>query len=163
MGAGVGERADEHAGDRAGVSVDDMQSIVGQRFPGGSYTVAHWENVLLHDVVQIDPSPTGLVHPIGLFHIPLAACGLTFAEIFERCHAESDEAVRAGEYTWEIAEQLREGRTYDVAGEFTAVERKHGRNGVFDKVSFRLQLTDREQGRVVATVTNSWLFLRSEP
>jgi hypothetical protein len=143
-------------------SVEDMESIVGQRFPGGTYTVAHWENMLLHDVVEMDASPEGYVHPIGLFHVPLAACGLTFAEIFELCHAESDEAVRAGEYTWEIFEPLREGRTYDVGGEFTAVERKHGRRGAFDKVTFRLDVTDRERGSIAATVTNSWLFLRSD-
>lgn len=142
-------------------SAEAMQSIVGTRFPGGTYTVARWENVLLHDVVEMEPSPDGLVHPIGLFHIPLAACGLTYAEIFERCHAESDEAVRAGEYTWEIVEPLREGRTYDVSGEFTAAERKRGRSGEFDKVSFRLELTDRQHGGVAARVTNSWLFLRS--
>ena len=67
-----------------------------------------------------------MVHPVGLFHVPLAACGLTYPEIFALGHAESDEAVRAGEYTWELFEPLREGRTYDVGGEFTGVERKYG-------------------------------------
>ena len=90
-------------------SPDDVSALVGRRFPGGSYTVARWENVLLHDVVEADPAPGGLVHPIGLFHIPLAACGWTYDEIFRLCHAESAEAVRAGEYDWQIVEPLREG------------------------------------------------------
>ena len=112
--------------------------------------------------MEADPAPGGLVHPIGLFHIPLAACGWTYDEIFRLCHAESAEAVRAGEYDWQIVEPLREGHTYDVGGEFTDVERKTGRRGgVFDKVTFRLDLTDRDTGAVAAVVTNSWLFLRS--
>lgn len=144
------------------IDPDDLGALVGRRFPGGSYTVARWENVLLHDVVEAAPAPGGLVHPIGLFHIPLAACGWTYDEIFQLCGAESAEAVRAGEYDWQIVDPLREGHTYDVGGEFTAVERKTGRRGgVFDKVTFRLDLTDHDTGAVAAVVTNSWLFLRS--
>ncbi len=145
-----------------GVDLDQMQSLVGRVFPGGSYTVQHWENVLLHDVVELELAPGGSVHPIGLFHVPLAACGWTYAEIFEICHAESDEAVRAGEYTWELLGPLREDITYDVSGAFTGVERKHSRRGgVFDKVTFRLDLVERGTGILTARVTNSWLFLRS--
>ena len=149
--------------DQRSVGVEELRSLVGRRFPGGSYTVAHWENFLLHRAVEAEPSPDGIVHPVGLFHVPLAACGLTYPEIFALGRAESDEAVRAGEYTWELFEPLREGRTYDVGGEFTGVERKHGRSGVFDKVTFVLELTDRESSSRVARVTNSWLFLRSAP
>ncbi len=112
-----------------GVEFADMQAIVGTKFPGGSYNVEHWENVLLYDVVEFPADPTGMVHPIGLFHVPLAACGWTYGEIFEICRAESDEAVRAGEYTWELAAPMREGVDYDVEGEFLAVERKRGKRG----------------------------------
>jgi len=141
-----------------------MEALVGKRFPGGSYTVERWENVLLHDVVEHPVDPTGIVHPIGLFHVPLAACGWSYREIFEICGAESDEAVRAGEYTWELTAPMRAGVTYDIAGEFVDVERKHGRRGgVFDKVTFRLDLSEQTTGALVARVTNSWLFLRSDP
>ena len=147
-----------------GVSTEDMNALVGRRFPGGTYVVERWENVLLHDVVEAGEPLDGFVHPIGLFHVPLAACGWTYAEIFETCHAESDEAVRAGEYTWELVEPLREGVEYSISGEFVDVERKQGRcGGVFDAVTFRLDLTDASTRRLAASVTNTWLFLRSEP
>jgi hypothetical protein len=145
-----------------GVELDQMLSLVGRRFPGGTYTVQRWENVLMHDVVEMPPAAGGLVHPIGLFHVPLAACGWTYSQIFAECQAESDEAVRAGEYHWELIEPMVQDREYVVSGEFTDVERKTGRRGgVFDKVTFRLDLTDAETGHLVARVTNSWLFLRS--
>jgi hypothetical protein len=147
-----------------GCGFDRMEALVGVRFPGGSYTVERWENVLLHDVVEYPVDPTGIVHPIGLFHVPLAACGWSYREIFEICGAESDEAVRAGEYTWELESPMREGITYAVDGEFVAVERKQGRRGgVFDKVTFRLELSVQATSEPVARVTNSWLFLRSDP
>jgi hypothetical protein len=149
--------------DHRSVTVDELQSLVGHRFPGGTYTVAHWENFLLHRAVEAEPSPDGIVHPVGLFHVPLAASGLTFPEIFALGRAESDEAIRAGEYQWELFEPLREGRTYDVGGEFTGVERKQGRSGAFDKITFVLELTDQATAELVARVTNSWLFLRSAP
>ena len=145
-------------------TLEEVRALVGRRFPGGSYRISRWENVLLHDVVEFAPPDGGIVHPIGLFHVPLAGCGWTYDEIFALCQAESPEAVRAGEYDWTFHEPLREGHTYDVSGEFTDVERKRGRQvGVFDRVTFRLELTDRESGKVAATVSNSWLFLRSEP
>jgi len=89
-----------------------MESLVGKKFPGGEYTFERWENVLLHDVVEFPPPPDGIVHPIGLFHVPLAACGWNYRQIFEVCGAESDEAVRAGEYTWELMSPMREGIAY---------------------------------------------------
>jgi hypothetical protein len=145
------------------VALDEMRSLVGRAFPGGSYTVERWENVMLHEVTAAVPSPGGLVHPIGLFHVPLAACGWRFADIFEICRAESDEAVRAGEYRWELHSPMREGVRYDVRGEFVDVERKQGRRGgVFDAVTFRLEVFDHESSMLAATVTNTWLFLRSD-
>lgn len=146
------------------IPVVQMEELVGTRFPGGEYAVERWENVLLHDVVEFPPGRGGIVHPIGLFHVPLAACGWDYRKIFEICHAESDEAVRAGEYTWELFAPLRERVTYDVTGAFTAVERKRGRRGgVFDKVTFELELVDRAEETLAARVTNSWLFLRGTP
>jgi hypothetical protein len=146
-----------------GVSLDQMESLVGKKIPGGEYTVERWENVLLHDVVEFPPPPDGIVHPIGLFHVPLAACGWNYRQIFEVCGAESDEAVRAGEYTWELMSPMREGIAYRVDGQFTGVERKQGRRGgVFDKVTFRLEVVEQATGRQCARVTNSWLFLRSQ-
>jgi hypothetical protein len=146
-----------------GVGLDQMRALVGRRFPGGTYLVQHWEQVLLADVVEHPADPAGIVHPIGLFHVPLAACGWSYAEIFEICHAESAEAVRAGEYRWELHRPLVEDVVYDVAGEFVGVERKHGRRGgTFDKVTFQMRLTEHGTGAPAATVTNSWLFLRSD-
>jgi hypothetical protein len=146
-----------------GVTIEEMQELVGRRFPGGTFTIELWENTLLCEVMECDPLPHGLAHPAYLFHAPLAGVGLSYGAIFELCRAESDEAIRAGEYDWDIYRPLRVGHTYRMSGEFVGVERKRGRRaGRMDVVSFRIDVHERDDEPLVASVVNSWIFLRSD-
>ena len=138
-----------------------MQGLVGRPFPGGTFTIEPWENVLLSDVMGVDPLPDGIAHPVYLFHAPLAGAGVRISDIFELCHAESEEAVRAGEYHWVINRPLRVGTTYRMSGGFVGVERKQGRRGgLMDVVTFEIDIRD-EDGEAVASTVNTWIFLRS--
>jgi hypothetical protein len=144
------------------VTEQELQALVGFRFPGGTVTIAHWENVLLCDVMGVPPLPDGLVHPAALFHVTVAGGGLGIGEIFELFRAESDEAVRGGEFHWVFHDQLREGRPYDASGEVVAVERKQSRRlGPMDAVTFLFRLSDHESGLPVAEARPTWLFLRT--
>ena len=141
---------------------EELQALVGHRFPGGTVTVEHWENVLFSDVMGVEPLPDGLVHPAALFHVPLAGSGVRIGDIFELFRAESDEAVRGGEYAWEIHRPLREETPYRAGGEVVSVERKQSRKlGPMDAVTFRFELHDDADGELVARVHATWLFLRS--
>jgi len=145
-----------------GVTIEEMEAVVGHRFPGGTYTIEPWENALLTGVTGVTPLPDGIAHPTFLFHAPLAGVGVRVQDIFALCQAESDEAVRAGEYRWTLHEPLRVGVTYRMSGGFTGVERKHGRRGgLMDVVTFVIDLHD-EAGAHVASSQGSWIFLRSE-
>jgi hypothetical protein len=144
------------------VTAGDMQALVGHQFPGGTFTIERWENALLCDVMACDRLPGDLAHPAYLFHAPLAGVGLKYGDIFKLCRAESDEAVRAGEYIWDVHKPLRVGHTYRMSGGFIDVVRKQGRRaGLMDVVTFRIEVHDQDDGRLVATVVNSWIFLRS--
>ena len=44
---------------RIGVTIEQMQDVVGHRFPGGTYTIEYWENVLMSDVTGSRRSRTG--------------------------------------------------------------------------------------------------------
>lgn len=140
----------------------EMQQLAGTQLPGGTFTIARWENFLLHDVFAAGSPPGDLAHPLYAFHAPLAAMGMSYADFFALCHAESDDAIRAGTYDFEYLLPLREGASYSIQGEIVGVERKRGaRAGLFDVVTFRLEMLD--EGDAVAVIaTNSWLFLRSE-
>jgi hypothetical protein len=145
------------------VTIEEMRELVGVRFPGGTFTIESWENALLCEVMECEPLPDGLAHPVYLFHAPLAGVGFTYSEIFDLCRAESDEAIRAGEYDWTIHRPLRVGHTYRMSGEFIGVERKRGRRaGRMDVVTFRIDVHEADVESPVAWVINSWIFLRSE-
>ena len=132
-----------------------MQALVGHRFPGGSLTVAHWENVLLTDATGAPPLPDRIVHPAYLFHGPIAAAGTSLADLFALFRAESDEAIRAGGYEWTINRPLIEGETYATSGEVTHVERKVSKSlGPMDVTSFRIDLHD-QAGELVGGATGA--------
>lgn len=143
------------------VTIEEMQSLVGRPFPGGTFTIEPWENVLLSDVMGVEPLPDSIAHPAYLFHAPLAGAGVRIGDIFELCHAESEEAVRAGEYRWVIHRPLRVGTTYRMSGGFAGVERKQGRRGgLMDMVTFEIDVRD-EDDELVASTVSMWIFLRS--
>jgi len=139
-----------------------MQDLIGYAFPGGTYRIESWENFLVHDVMLVSPGKDGLAHPLYFFHIPVSGLGVTIQDIFDLCRAESPGAVRAGEYVWDIRHPLREGNTYRVAGKITAVERKSGRrSGLMDLVTFDTDIFEIDTDTLVATVSNTWIFLRA--
>ena len=143
--------------------LEEIQATVGHRFPGGTYTIEHWENFLVSHAVQSPPLEDGVAHPAFLFNAPLAGVGITIRDIFTLCQAESDEAVRAGEYRWVLHRPLQENRTYRMSGGIDDVQRKQGRRGgLMDVVSFTIEMRDAEDDGLVATVGNTWIFLRSE-
>lgn len=146
----------------AATTAAEMQALVGHRFPGGTFTIEHWENALLADATGSAPLPDGLVHPAWLFHGPIAGVGVGLRELFALFRAESDEAIRAGGFEWTIRVPLRVGTPYRASGEVTGIERKVSRSlGPMDVTSFRIDLHDAG-GMLVAWTASTWLVLRSE-
>ena len=144
------------------VAVEELESLVGTRFPGGTYTIERWENILLSDVMASEPLPDDVAHPAYLFHMPLAGVGVTIADMFRLCRAESDEAVRAGEYGCDLYRPLRVGSTYRMSGGIVGAERKQRRRGgLMDFVTFQIDVRDDADGEPVATTTSTWILLRS--
>ena len=100
-----------------------IEALTGHRFPGGSYRIAHWENVLLTGCTGAEPAPGGLAHPIALFHLPIAGSGTSIAEMFALGQAESDLSIRIESYDWQYFEPLREEQAYTVTGEVASANR----------------------------------------
>lgn len=66
----------------AATTTPDLSGLVGHRFEGGRYTIAHWENWLLTDCTGAEQLPDALVHPIALFHVPILGARTSIAELF---------------------------------------------------------------------------------
>jgi hypothetical protein len=145
------------------VPEEEMRALLGQRLPGGTVTIERWENTLLCDVMGVAAAPDGLAHPAFLFHVPLRGAGLTVAQMLELGKAETEEAVRAGEYHWELHAPLQVDVPYRVTGAVERVERKRGRRaGLMDAVTFRIDMRREDDGAPVSTTHTTCLFLRSE-
>lgn len=141
----------------------ELDALVGVRFPGGTITVAHWENWLLTDCTGREPMPDGLVHPIAAFHVPILGAGTSIAELFRLggAHAVAG-AVGLEGYDWEYLHPLREEVEYRVEGGVVSAERvtDEATGAVADRVAFRIELHDGD--RLVTRVTNRWQFRRTD-
>ena len=81
----------------------EIRALTGHQFPGGHYTIAHWENVLLTGCTGADLLPGGLAHPAALFHLPIVGSGTSIAEMFALGQAESDLSIMIESYEWEFS------------------------------------------------------------
>ena len=136
--------------------------ILGYRFPGGRYTIAHWENFLLTDCTTAEQLPDRLVHPVALFHVPILGSGINIAKLFEVCGAEGAGSVGLDGYDWEYFSPPRIETEYDVQGSIVHWEHMVDDKGnAYDAMKFSIELRDvANSNALVARVTNSWRFRR---
>ena len=147
--------------DDSAFSDEQLAALVGHRFPGGDYRIAHWENWLLTECTGREPMSVDLAHPVVLFHVPILGARTSIAELFALGGVPAEGgAVGLLGYDWEYLEPLREELTYRVEGGIVSAERHVSPGGaVADDVAFAIELSDG--GRVAARVTNRWRFRRA--
>lgn len=153
----------QHSSQTATPSEEDLQRIVGHRFPGGSYLVQHWENFLLTECTGAQLLPDGMVHPVVLFHMPILGSGTSISEMFALGMAESDYSISIESYDWEMFEPLREERVYRVDGHVLSAERRltGGPRGPFDRIVFQFEIAEPD-GVLAARTTIIWRYGRSK-
>lgn len=141
--------------------LDAMVGLVGQRFPGGEYRIERWEDFLLSEAAGVAPLPGDLVHPIHLFHMPIAGAGVTIGELFALAEANRAAPVSIDYYDWTIDRPLRQDVTYRLDGGITAHERRDGEGGGPDVDSFTYEIDVREpDGERAAHVAFRWHYWR---
>ena len=143
-------------------STNDIQALIGHQFPGGTYTIAHWENFLLTECTGAEPLPDGIAHPVALFHMPILGAGTSIAEMFALGQATSDFSVGIESYDWEIFQSLEEDVCYDVTGTVTEAERCEDGTRIYDRIQFCFELTS-PNGSPAARTTITWHYNRRNP
>ena len=139
-----------------------MRALVGHRFPGGRYRIAHWENFLLSDATGSEPLPDGLAHPVHLFHVAINGVGTSIAELFRLAGAGPSAPVSIDFYDWRIRRPLREEETYTLSGGITDFARSR-RDGAPTRDSFTYAIDlDDDAGARVAEVSFRWHFWRGD-
>lgn len=138
----------------------EIKALVGHEFPGGDYTIAHWENFLLTECTGAEPLPDDLAHPVALFHMPILGANTSIGEMFALGQADSDSSIGIESYDWEIHQPLREELTYKVTGRITEADRRQGASATFDRIQFQFDLEDPD-GKHVARTTITWHYRRT--
>ena len=137
----------------------DIQALAGHRFPGGEYTIEHWENVLLTGCTGADLMLDGLAHPVALFHMPIEGCGTSIAEMFALGQAESDLSIMIESYDWEMFAPLREEQAYRVEGHIASARRCREDDREYDRIQFVFDVSD--DSTPVARSTITWHYTRN--
>lgn len=137
----------------------ELQALVGHRFPGGNYTVEPWRAWLTADAALDQPDPE-LAHPLFAWLASAGGWGISWDDFFALVGASAGDGPMFGEHESELQRPLRVGETFGVSGEIVSVQRKHGRSaGTFDVVGYRVDLRD-DAGEPVASCYNSVVFPR---
>ena len=139
--------------------VEQIRALVGHRFPGGRYTIAHWENFLLTECTGSEPLPDDLAHPVALFHVPILGAGTSIAEMFALGQADSDASIGIESYVWEFFQPLREEHEYRIEGQITEADRREIAGRIVDRIAFRFDLADEDRTPAART-TITWHYNR---
>ena len=141
----------------------EIRAIAGHQFPGGVYTVMHWENFLLTECTGAEILPGGMVHPVVLFHMPILGCGTSIGEMFALGQAESDYSIGIESYDWEMFLPLLEDVPYNISGKVLSAERRAtGAGAPFDRIQFEFQVAQAD-GALAARTTITWHYRRGLP
>ena len=144
------------------IAVAELEALIGTSFPGGTYTIEPYRHWLMQDAVGGPPAREGDASAMEVYYGALAGMGITVTELFTLVGATADDGPMFGEAGIELERPLRIGETYAISGGITGVVRKEGRKaGVFDIVTFRLELTG-EDGELAGVSTNSFIFPRRD-
>lgn len=138
----------------------EIEALVGHKFPGGHYTIAHWENFLLTECTGAEPLPDDLAHPVALFHMPILGANTSISEMFALGQAESDASIGIESYDWACYKPMREELEYRVEAEITAAARQTADERVYDRIQFRFDLFE-PSGEAAASTTVTWHYRRT--
>jgi hypothetical protein len=139
----------------------EIKALVGHEFPGGTYTIAHWENFLLTECTGTTPLPGGQVHPAAMFHVPILGAKTTIGEMFALGQAEADSSIGIESYDWELFSPLFEDTAYDITATITEADRRtNDKDRTFDRIQFVFNLADPD-GKLVARSTVTWHYHRT--
>ena len=139
-------------------SEESVKKIVGHEFPGGEYTIGHWENFLLTECTGAEALPDGIAHPVALFHVPFLGANTSIGEMFKLGKASSEFSIGIESYEWEFFKPLMEEERYQISGKVLSVERINNDVHLYDRISFQFDIRKAKQD--IARSTIIWHYNR---
>ena len=148
------------------VGIPDLQMLrdrlIGRPIGGGSVIVPSHERAIGHHAVAWVGGEGQDLHPIWATLLGLRGMDLSFEDLFALAEGSAEDGIFFGEAAIEMKSELKAETYYQVSGEITDLVRRSGKKfDCFDSLTFRLDLSAAD-GTIVASATNSFLFVRKE-
>lgn len=138
------------------------ERLVGRPIGGGPVTVPPHERAIGHRALAWSGADDDGLHPVWATLLGLRGMDLSFEELFDLAEASAEDGIYFGEAGAEFRRDLEAGTAYQVSGRITDLVRRRGKTaGTFDVLTFELYLKTQD-GTLIATATNSFLFVRKE-
>jgi hypothetical protein len=145
------------------VTEEELEALVGTKFPGGSFTPESYFNWLTCDsVLAPELISADSAHPLMIYLATQAGMGLSLQDLFTLFLGKSEDGPMLGEWGMDVHSTVHVGTKYTVTGGVTGVRRKTGKKtGIFDIIQFELELRDAsDPADLVAVTRSSFIFPR---
>jgi len=139
---------------------EDLAALAGRPLPGGRYRIEDAQNRAFCEAVGATADPQGLAHPLYYYIATQAAMGVSVDELLAMCEFDVNDGPMMVGSDASFTRELKVGIDYAVSGEIVSLVRKPSRAfGTADTLTFRLTLTDPQDGECVVA-TSSWILPR---
>ncbi len=135
--------------------------LVGRELPVGSYTVSGYEAWLTADAMLAPPPADDRLHPMHVFLASLQGVGYSIQDLFDLVACRLEDGPMIGAMDLRQHRAMRVGEHLAVRSRILDIERKHGRSGVFDRMTIEITVEDAE-GETVGRIQNVFIYPRPE-
>lgn len=135
--------------------------LVGRDLPVGSWTVSGYEAWLTADAMLAPPPSDDRLHPLHVFLASLQGVGYSIQDLFDLVECRLEDGPMIGAMELHQQRAMRIGEQLTVRSRILDIERKHGRSGVFDRLTIEISVEDTD-GHTVGRVENIFVYPRPE-
>jgi hypothetical protein len=142
------------------MTADGFWHLPGAALRAGTVTVTTGDNDELVFILGGHWNGDGL-HPLWGYIAAQTGIGASIEDLCAMADFSIDDGPMMGSIELEYSAQPQPGTEYAVTGEIVDLERKHGRSGLFDLLTYRERLTGPD-GEVVVVATNTFVLPRRD-
>jgi hypothetical protein len=142
------------------MTADGFGHLPGTALQPGKVTVSTGDNGELVSILGGHWTGDGL-HPLWGYIAAQTGIGASIEDLCAMADFSVSDGPMMGSIELEFSAQPQPGTEYAVTGEVVDLERKHGRSGPFDLLTYRERLTGPD-GEVVVVATNTFVLPRRD-
>jgi hypothetical protein len=143
------------------MGVPGLEDLPGTKLAEGSFTVTEEDERQVRQVIGGTSPTDGTAHPLWAYIATQRGIGISIRDLCALADFDVDDGPMLGSTEMEYLQPILLGVSYRVTGEVLDIERKNGRSGTFDVMSYREELV-REDGERVASSTSTFILPRRD-